>query len=71
MNNAAAFEGGDALSKRDAWRRILDVNILGVLNGVQCIGHKMIERGKPGLHRQHRLKTRYYFATGKYRLQRK
>jgi NAD(P)-dependent dehydrogenase (short-subunit alcohol dehydrogenase family) len=48
MNNAAAFEGGDALSKRDAWRRILDVNILGVLNGVQCIGHKIIERGKPG-----------------------
>ena len=48
MNNAAAFEGGDALSKRDAWRRILDVNILGVLNGVQCIGHKMIERSKPG-----------------------
>src|SRR6266478_3025390 len=23
MNNAAAFEGGDALSKRDAWRRML------------------------------------------------
>jgi NAD(P)-dependent dehydrogenase (short-subunit alcohol dehydrogenase family) len=48
MNNAAAFEGGDALSSRDAWRRILDVNVLGVLNGVQCIGRKMIDRGKPG-----------------------
>jgi NAD(P)-dependent dehydrogenase (short-subunit alcohol dehydrogenase family) len=49
MNNAAAFEGGDAFSNRDAWRRILDVNVLGVLNGVQCIGRKMIDCGKPGL----------------------
>jgi NAD(P)-dependent dehydrogenase (short-subunit alcohol dehydrogenase family) len=48
MNNAAAFEGGDAFSNRDAWRRILDVNVLGVLNGVQCIGRKMIDCGKPG-----------------------
>jgi NAD(P)-dependent dehydrogenase (short-subunit alcohol dehydrogenase family) len=48
MNNAAAFEGGDAFSDRDAWRKILDVNVLGVLNGVQCIGRNMIDRGKPG-----------------------
>jgi NAD(P)-dependent dehydrogenase (short-subunit alcohol dehydrogenase family) len=48
MNNAAAFEGGDAFSDLDAWRRILEVNVLGVLNGVQCIGRKMIDRGKPG-----------------------
>jgi NAD(P)-dependent dehydrogenase (short-subunit alcohol dehydrogenase family) len=48
MNNAAAFEGGDAFSDLDAWRRILEVNVLGVLNGVQCFGRKMIDRGKPG-----------------------
>jgi NAD(P)-dependent dehydrogenase (short-subunit alcohol dehydrogenase family) len=48
MNNAAAFQGGDALSDPDGWRRILDVNVLGVLNGVQRIGNAMIERGKPG-----------------------
>src|SRR5271170_7234193 len=48
MNNAAAFEGSDALSDPDGWRRILDVNILGVLNGVQRIGRIMIERGKRG-----------------------
>jgi len=48
MNNAAVFQGGDALSDRDGWRRILDVNVLGVLNGVQRIGRAMIERGKSG-----------------------
>jgi NAD(P)-dependent dehydrogenase (short-subunit alcohol dehydrogenase family) len=48
MNNAAAFQGSDALSDPDGWRRIIDVNVLGVLNGVQRIGRKMIERGKPG-----------------------
>src|SRR5260370_22774023 len=49
MNNAAAFEGGDAFSDLDSWRRILEDNVLGVLNGVQCIGRKMISRGKPVL----------------------
>jgi NAD(P)-dependent dehydrogenase (short-subunit alcohol dehydrogenase family) len=48
MNNAAVFQGGDALSDPEGWRRILDVNVLGVLNGVQRIGRAMIERGKPG-----------------------
>jgi NAD(P)-dependent dehydrogenase (short-subunit alcohol dehydrogenase family) len=48
MNNAAAFQGGDALSNPDGWRRIVDVNVLGVLNGVQRIGRAMIDRGKSG-----------------------
>jgi NAD(P)-dependent dehydrogenase (short-subunit alcohol dehydrogenase family) len=48
MNNAAAFQGSDALSDPDGWRRILEVNVLGVLNGVQSIGNGMIERGKSG-----------------------
>jgi NAD(P)-dependent dehydrogenase (short-subunit alcohol dehydrogenase family) len=48
MNNAASFQGSDALSDPDGWRRILDVNVLGVLNGVQRIGNEMIQRGKSG-----------------------
>lgn len=48
MNNAAAFNGGDALSDPEGWRRLLEVNVLGVLNGVQRIGRAMIDRGKPG-----------------------
>src|SRR5258708_438987 len=48
MNNAAAFQGGDALSDSDGWRRLMDVNVMGVLYGLQRIGHAMIDRGKPG-----------------------
>jgi NAD(P)-dependent dehydrogenase (short-subunit alcohol dehydrogenase family) len=48
MNNAAVFQGGDALSDSDGWRRALDVNLFGVLNGIQRIGHAMIDRGKSG-----------------------
>jgi NAD(P)-dependent dehydrogenase (short-subunit alcohol dehydrogenase family) len=47
-NNAASFQGSDALSDPDGWRRILDVNVLGVLNGVQRIGNAMIQQGKSG-----------------------
>jgi NAD(P)-dependent dehydrogenase (short-subunit alcohol dehydrogenase family) len=48
MNNAAAFQGSDALSDSGGWRRLIDVNVLGVLYGVQRIGRNMIDRGKPG-----------------------
>jgi NAD(P)-dependent dehydrogenase (short-subunit alcohol dehydrogenase family) len=48
MNNAAAFEGGDALSDAVGWRRLMEVNVLGVLNGVQRIGGEMIDRGRSG-----------------------
>ena len=49
MNHTVAFEGGDALSNPHAWRRVLDVNVLGVLNGVQSIGRTMIDCGKRGV----------------------
>jgi NAD(P)-dependent dehydrogenase (short-subunit alcohol dehydrogenase family) len=48
MNNAAAFNGGDALSDPEGWRRLLEVNVFGVLNGVQRIGRAMVDRGKLG-----------------------
>jgi NAD(P)-dependent dehydrogenase (short-subunit alcohol dehydrogenase family) len=48
MNNAAVFHGSDALSDPDGWRQLLDVNLMGVLNGVQRIGRAMVDRGKPG-----------------------
>ena len=48
MNNAAAFQGSDALSDLDGWRRLLEVNFFGVLNGVQLIGRAMVDRGKSG-----------------------
>jgi NAD(P)-dependent dehydrogenase (short-subunit alcohol dehydrogenase family) len=49
MNNAGIGGGGDALASRDAWLRLLGVNLLGVLHGVQAFVPGMIERGAPGL----------------------
>jgi len=48
MNNAATFQGNDALSDFDGWRRLIDVNLLGVLHGVQLIGRAMVDRGQQG-----------------------
>src|SRR5262245_17040161 len=48
MNNAAAFHGGDVFSAPDDWRQLMDINVLGVLNGVQRIGRWMVDRKKSG-----------------------
>jgi NAD(P)-dependent dehydrogenase (short-subunit alcohol dehydrogenase family) len=49
MNNAGTGGGGDALSNPDGWSRVLGVNLLGVLNGVQAFVPAMADSGKPGL----------------------
>jgi NAD(P)-dependent dehydrogenase (short-subunit alcohol dehydrogenase family) len=49
MNNAGVGGGGDALAGRDGWMRVLGVNLLGVLHGVQAFVPAMLERGAPGL----------------------
>lgn len=49
MNNAGVGGGGDAFSGEDPWKRILDVNLWGVINGVQVIGEEMAASGRPGL----------------------
>jgi NAD(P)-dependent dehydrogenase (short-subunit alcohol dehydrogenase family) len=49
MNNAGVGGGGDALSSREGWARVLGVNLFGVLHGVQAFVPAMIERGAPGL----------------------
>lgn len=48
MNNAAIGEGGGILENPDNWRKLIDVNFWGVVNGVQAFVPKMIEAGKPG-----------------------
>lgn len=48
MNNAGV-QPGSALFEPQTWRRILDVNFQGVLNGVQQFGPAMIAQGEPGL----------------------
>jgi NAD(P)-dependent dehydrogenase (short-subunit alcohol dehydrogenase family) len=49
MNNAGVAGGGDALSNPDGWARVLGVNFLGVLHGVQAFVPGMADGGEPGL----------------------
>jgi NAD(P)-dependent dehydrogenase (short-subunit alcohol dehydrogenase family) len=49
MNNAGTGGGGDALSNPDGWARVLGVNLMGVLNGVQAFVPAMADSGRPGL----------------------
>lgn len=49
MNNAGTGGGGDALSSPEGWRRVLGVNLFGVLNGVQRFAPAMVAGDKPGI----------------------
>ena len=49
MNNAGIGRGGDVFAGADAWSRIIGVNLMGVLNGVQSFAPAMIESDAPGL----------------------
>jgi len=49
MNNAAIPGGADALSSSAAWDRVIGVNLMGVLHGVQSFVPAMIESGRPGI----------------------
>jgi NAD(P)-dependent dehydrogenase (short-subunit alcohol dehydrogenase family) len=47
MNNAAIAPGGGPFDHYDRWRRLLDVNLLGVVNGVHSFAPTMIAAGAP------------------------
>ena len=47
MNNAGIGDGGGPWKNYDRWRRVLDVNLWGVINGVQTFAPAMIAQGKP------------------------
>ena len=49
MNNAGVGGGGDALSNPEGWMRVLSVNLLGVMHGVQRFVPNMVESDRPGL----------------------
>jgi NADP-dependent 3-hydroxy acid dehydrogenase YdfG len=49
MNNAGIGGGGDALSNPEGWRRVLGVNLMGVLHGVQRFVPAMLASDRPGL----------------------
>jgi NAD(P)-dependent dehydrogenase (short-subunit alcohol dehydrogenase family) len=49
MNNAGVQPGSAMFGPRENWRRILGVNLWGVIRGSQVFAPSMIERGRPGL----------------------
>ncbi len=49
MNNAGIQPGSQMFGPADNWRRILGVNLWGVIQGAQVFAPGMIARGRPGL----------------------
>jgi NAD(P)-dependent dehydrogenase (short-subunit alcohol dehydrogenase family) len=47
MNNAGTAPGGGPWDHIDRWRRVLEVNLWGVINGVQSFAPRMLEQGTP------------------------
>lgn len=50
MNNAGAgMNPGKPWENTDGWKRLLEINLWGVIHGVQAFVPRMLETGKPGL----------------------
>ena len=49
MNNAGVGGGGGAFADVDAWRRVIETNLWGVINGVQTFTRAMVEQDAPAL----------------------
>jgi len=49
MNNAATAGGGRPWENVEGWRRVLAVNLWGVINGVQAFTQRMIDQGTPAV----------------------
>ena len=49
MNNAASRVGGNTFGDPDAWRRVVDVNLWGVVDGSQLFAPAMIDQGTPAV----------------------
>jgi NAD(P)-dependent dehydrogenase (short-subunit alcohol dehydrogenase family) len=47
MNNAGTAPGGGAWDHYERWRQVLEVNLWGVINGVQSFTPRMIEQATP------------------------
>ncbi|HEU4581681.1 MAG TPA: SDR family NAD(P)-dependent oxidoreductase [Polyangiaceae bacterium] len=49
MNNAGTGLGGGPWERYEEWKRVLDVNLWGVINGVQAFLPRMLEQRQEGL----------------------
>jgi NAD(P)-dependent dehydrogenase (short-subunit alcohol dehydrogenase family) len=48
MNNAGIGNGGGPWENYERWRRVLEVNLWGVINGVHAFAPAMVAQGTPG-----------------------
>lgn len=48
MNNAGIGQGGGPFDHYERWRKVLEVNLWGVINGVHAFSQAMIDQGTPG-----------------------
>lgn len=49
MNNAGSGFGAKAFTAYEAWRRTFDVNLWGVVNGVQAFTQRLIDQARPAM----------------------
>lgn len=50
MNNAGVMHNpGSCFAQPEDWRRLLDINLFGVINGAQAFGQVMLAQGRPAL----------------------
>jgi NAD(P)-dependent dehydrogenase (short-subunit alcohol dehydrogenase family) len=49
MNNAGVGGGGGPMDNLDGWRKVLNVNLMGVLHGVEAFGPAMVNSGRSSL----------------------
>jgi len=49
MNNAGTAFGSSCFGPADVWRKVLGVNLMGIVHGTQVFGPGMVKRGRPGL----------------------
>jgi hypothetical protein len=49
MNNAGTAYGSGCFGPADVWRKVLAVNLMGIVHGTQVFGPGMVKRGRPGL----------------------
>ena len=70
MNNAGTAPGGGPWEHIDRWRRVLEVNLWGVINGVQSFTPRMLAQGTRLCDRQYRIEAGHHLSAGRYRVQR-
>ena len=63
MNNAGTSPGGGPWEHIDRWRRVLEVNLWGVINGVQTFTPRMHGAGHGLRDHQYRLEAGHYLPS--------